>query len=90
MTKDELIVAVAESSGETKAAVGRVLDALAGEVTVALAVGQQVDVPGLVRLKRVAKPARTGRNPRTGETIQIAARNAVTAKPVAALARAVN
>lgn len=90
MTKEELVAAVAATAGESKAATARVLDALASEVTAALAAGQQVDVPGLVRLTRTAKAARLGRNPRTGETIEIAARNAVTAKPVAALGRAVN
>ena len=74
-TKTQIIAALAEKSGATKAQAKAVLEEL-----VALAVaGAKKDpkgfvVPGLGKLAVKKRPARTGRNPATGETIQIKAK----------------
>lgn len=49
-----------------------------------------VNIPGVGKLRVVHKEARQGRNPRTGETVQIPAKNVVTFKMSSTLAEAVN
>ena len=81
MTKAELIAEMQEkltgSLGLGKSAVERVLDALGEVAGAALAGGGEVPLPGLGKLKAKKRAARTGRNPRTGETIEIQAHTAV-------------
>ncbi|MDF2231059.1 HU family DNA-binding protein [Albimonas sp. CAU 1670] len=67
MKKDELVTALAEASGETKAAVTAVLGALNGVSESALKDGKSVTLPGIGKLEAVEKPAREVRNPQTGE-----------------------
>ncbi len=73
MNKSELVEAMANESGESKAAVSRVLDAFISTVTSALKSGDQVVVPGFGSFAIGHRSARTGRNPQTGATIQIKA-----------------
>lgn len=77
MNKAELIDALAEKhAGEvlSKAGFNRVLDTL-GEITQeALADGDEVTLPGIGKLTVKAKAARVGRNPRTGEAVEVPAR----------------
>lgn len=68
MKKDELVSAVAEASGETKASVNAVLAALSGVATSALQDGKSVSIPGVGKLEAAERAAREVRNPRTGET----------------------
>ncbi|OWY39034.1 DNA-binding protein [Xenophilus sp. AP218F] len=76
MTKAELIAALAEKSGMTKTDVLRVLGAFDQVLLDALAAGDEVTtVAGKFKVKESA--ARSGRNPKTGETIQIAAKRKV-------------
>lgn len=67
MKKDELVTALAEASGETKASVNAVLGALVGVTETALKDGKAVSLPGLGKFEAADKPAREVRNPQTGE-----------------------
>lgn len=73
MNKSELIDAIAESAGLTKAQSGKALDAAVEAVTNALKAGDEVTLVGFGSFYVADREERTGRNPRTGETIKIAA-----------------
>lgn len=73
MNKSELIEAIANGSGVTKADANRVLDTFMTTVTEALKSGDQVVLPGFGSFSTGNRSARTGRNPQTGQTIQIRA-----------------
>ena len=73
MNKAELVNAVAEKSGQPASAVGAVLQAFEDVVVGAVASGGKVQIPGFLAFERADRAARTGRNPATGEEIQIAA-----------------
>ena len=73
LNRSELITAVAERSGVTQSDADSVLNALGDVLVEAVGKGEAVKLPGLLTLERVERAARTGRNPRTGETLQIAA-----------------
>lgn len=73
MNKSELIDAVAGSTGESKRVVGGVVDALIDQVQKNVKKGEKVTLPGFGTFERRHRAARTGRNPQTGETIQVAA-----------------
>lgn len=90
MNKAELIDAVAESADISKAAASRAVDGMVAAITSALQKGDQVAMVGFGTFSVKARAARTGRNPRTGETIQIAASNNPTFKAGKALKDAVN
>jgi DNA-binding protein HU-beta len=75
MNKSELINAIAEESGLTKADAGRALDATLTSVTNALKAGDSISLIGFGTFSVKARSARTGRNPQTGEAIQIKASN---------------
>lgn len=77
MNKTELIDAIAADSDESKAAVQRILDALIDNVTSAVAKGDSVQLVGFGTFASGSRAARTGRNPRTGEEIKIAAAKTV-------------
>ena len=90
MKKVELVEAVAKAAGLTKADAGRAIDATLDEIKEALAKGDKIPLVGFGTFAVSKRSAREGRNPRTGETVKIAARNAVTFKAGAALKDAVN
>lgn len=73
MNKSELINAIAEESGLTKADAGRALDATISSVSSALKSGDSISLIGFGTFSVKERSARTGRNPQTGETIQIKA-----------------
>ena len=73
MNKSELVEAIAHGSGVTKADANRVLDTFMTTVTSALKKGDQVVLPGFGSFSTGNRSARTGRNPQTGQTIQIKA-----------------
>lgn len=73
MNKSELVDAVAQSADLSKAAAGRAVDAVISSISGALAKGDQVTVVGFGTFLVRKREARTGRNPRTGATINIAA-----------------
>jgi DNA-binding protein HU-beta len=72
VNKAQLIDAIAESSDLTKSMAGQALDAFIGSVTKALAAGDSVALVGFGTFSVKSRAARTGRNPKTGEPIQIA------------------
>lgn len=90
MNKAELIDAVASAADLSKADAGRAVDAVVDSVTGALRRGEQVSVVGFGTFSVKHRAARAGRNPRTGETIQIAASNVPGFKAGKALKDAVN
>lgn len=90
MNKSELISAMAEKSGLTKADAGKALDALMESVTEGLTSGDRIALVGFGSWTVEERSARTGRNPRTGEEIQIPAKKVVKFKPGAGLSDAVN
>ena len=73
MTKAELIEAMAEAAGITKAQAGRALEGMLEAITEALKRGEQVTLVGFGTFTVRERAARTGRNPQTGETIRIKA-----------------
>jgi DNA-binding protein HU-beta len=90
MNKAELIDSVASAADLSKADAGRAVYALVNSVTAALKRGEQVSVIGFGTFSVKHRAARAGRNPRTGETIQISASNVPGFKAGKALKDAVN
>ena len=90
MNKAELIEAVAAEANLSKADAGRAVDAVVDSISSALSKGQQVSVVGFGTFSVKHRAARTGRNPRTGESIQIPASNVPGFKAGKALKDAVN
>ncbi|WOI54208.1 HU family DNA-binding protein [Parvularcula sp. LCG005] len=73
MNKNEFVDRVADLSGMTKADSGRAVDAVFDAITEALKKGDDVRLVGFGTFSASKRAAREGRNPRTGETIQIKA-----------------
>jgi DNA-binding protein HU-beta len=90
MNKSDLVDAIAESAGLSKADAGRALDAFVDTVTDALKAGDGVSLVGFGTFSVRDRAARTGRNPRTGDTIQIKASKNPAFKAGKALKDAVN
>jgi DNA-binding protein HU-beta len=90
MNKGDLIENVADETGLSKADSGRAVDAVVGAVTKTLSSGGQVSLVGFGTFSVKRRAARQGRNPRTGETIQIKASNVPGFKAGKALKDAVN
>ncbi len=90
MNKSELIDAIASDSGLSKADAGRSLDGFTSAITNALKDGGSVSMVGFGTFSVKHREARTGRNPRTGESIQIKASNNPAFKAGKALKDAVN
>jgi len=74
MNKTDLIAAVAEKSGLSKAVAGKTLDAMLEAITADLADGGTVQLIGFGTFVTRKREARTGRNPQTGKEMEIAAR----------------
>ena len=90
MNKSELIDAIAASADLPKAAAGRALDAVVDSITDALKKDDSVSLVGFGTFSVKARAARTGRNPQTGEPINIAAAKIPSFKAGKALKDAVN
>ncbi|MGB9598274.1 MAG: HU family DNA-binding protein [Minisyncoccales bacterium] len=75
--KKELIESISQKNELPKAQAGRVLETLVEEIKSALKSGKKVNLMGLGILRVAERKARMGRNPKTGETIQIPAKKAV-------------
>ena len=73
LNKSELVSAIAAKSDLTKAQAENALNAFQEVLVESLGKGEAVKVTGLLSVERVERAARTGRNPRTGEEIQIPA-----------------
>jgi DNA-binding protein HU-beta len=81
MTKQQFIDAVAAETGQTKAESERTLDAILNTAGQALAKGERIEFRGFGIFAVKDTKARTGRNPRTGEAVTIAASRKVTFRP---------
>ena len=90
MNKSELSEGVATAADLSKADAARAVDGVIATVTEALKSGGQVTVVGFGTFLVRHRDARSGRNPRTGETIQIKASNVPAFKAGKALKDAVN
>ena len=77
MNKSELVAAIAAETGESQAAVNRVIDSMFDLIGNSIKKGNKVTIPGYLSVDKGRRAARTGRNPQTGATIQIAAANTV-------------
>lgn len=75
MTKNELIKAVATTTGLNNAEATKALDAVLDSVVEAVAANDEVRLVGFGTFGSVKREARVGRNPRTGEPLNIAASN---------------
>lgn len=90
MNKSELIDAVAAAADLSKADSARAVDGVIATITEALKGGDPVTVVGFGTFLVRSREARTGRNPRTGESIEIAASKVPSFKAGKALKDAVN
>lgn len=81
MNKIELIAAVAEKAGMTKVDARKAIDAVLEVSKEELKKGDKIALVGFGTLGVVNRPARQGRNPRTGKTIKIDAKKIVRFKP---------
>ena len=81
MNKGELIAGMDEESGVSKADAEKVLNAFLSQVEKALCAGDKVQLTGFGSFEVRERAARTGRNPHTGETIEIAAAKVPAFKP---------
>ena len=90
MKKSEMIEALANETGLTKADATRALDAMMKGITEGLKKEGKVTLTGFVTFTAKQKPAKTGRNPKTGEAVKIPARVAATIKAGSKLKEALN
>jgi len=90
MNKTELITGMAEKAEISKKDAEKVLNAFTNIVADTLVDGNRVAITGFGTFEVVERAARTGRNPQTGETIQIAASKSPKFKPAKALKNVVN
>ena len=90
MNKNELIDAIAAATDLPKSSAARALDAVVDNITESLQKGDQVSLVGFGTFLVKHRNARTGRNPKTGAAIEIAASNVPSFKPGKALKEAVN
>lgn len=73
MNKNELVAKVADQSGLSKKDAEKALAAVLDTITAALVAGDKVQLVGFGTFETKQREARTGRNPRSGETIEIPA-----------------
>jgi DNA-binding protein HU-beta len=90
MNRKELVETVARETGLTAAQADAALGAVVNGVVSAVANGDKVTVPGFGTFERRHRAARSGRNPQTGEAMEIAASEAPAFKPAAAFKQAVS
>jgi DNA-binding protein HU-beta len=90
MNKAEFVDAVADAAELSKMEAARAVEAMVGAITKALKKGDAVTLVGFGTFQVRDRGARTGRNPRTGDTINIAASKNPTFKAGKALRDAVN
>ena len=73
ISRNDLVAALASKAGTSKAEADAVLSSFSEILLDSVAKGEKVSIPGILSVERVARAARTGRNPSTGETIYIPA-----------------
>lgn len=90
MNKNELVASMADKTGMKKTEMEKALKAFTDTVVEVLKKDDKIQLVGFGTFEVNKKPAREGRNPRTGETMKIAAQNAPKFKPGKALKDALN
>ncbi|MDQ0415903.1 DNA-binding protein HU-beta [Thermoactinomyces sp. DSM 45891] len=90
MNKSELVERVAESTGKSKKEASAVVDSVLQAIAEALVSGDKVTLVGFGNFEVKERAARMGRNPQTGEEIQIEASKVPAFKPGKQLKDAVN
>lgn len=90
MNKSELCARVADAASMSRTGAEAAVSVMFSAIADALAAGETVAIAGFGAFSTKERPARTGRNPRTGETISIAASPAPAFKAAKALRNAVN
>ncbi|MCY0906527.1 HU family DNA-binding protein [Arthrobacter sp. H14-L1] len=75
--RSELVAEVAAKADTSQTAVNAMLDALFSVFESSVSAGEKITIPGWLAVERTDRAARTGRNPQTGEAIQIAAGHSV-------------
>jgi DNA-binding protein HU-beta len=88
MNRNELVDAVAQRSGESKSTVDSILTAFDATLVEAVSKKEEVKITGLFTLDTAERSARQGRNPQTGESIDIAAATVARLRPGARLKNA--
>ena len=89
MNKTELRDAIAQHADLTNAQADKALEAVITSITSTVAKGEKVTLPGFGTFESRERSARTGRNPQTGETMEIAASVAPAFKPASGFKQAV-
>lgn len=84
MNKGDLISAVASATGAKSMDAKVTVEMFSSIFRLALLAGDEVTLPGVGKLKVHTRPARTGRNPKTGEPIEIQSKRVVKFTPAAA------
>ena len=90
MNKGQLVASIAEQAGLTQSQAEAALTATLDTIGGALKDGDSVSLIGFGTFSVNERPAREGRNPRTGETIQIAAKTVAKFKPGKKLSESLN
>lgn len=90
MNKGDLVRHVAGETGMSRAAAGAAVDAVLSGIAGSLVRGEPVGLPGFGAFAARHRPARSARNPRTGETIAVAASTTAAFRPGKALRDALN
>ncbi len=90
MNKSDMIDAIASGADLSKVSAGKALDAMLNALTQALASGDSATFVGFGTFEVKTRAARTGRNPKTGEPLEIAASKVPNFKPGKLLKDAVN
>ncbi len=90
MNKSEIVGHVADRTGVGRSAAGDAVDAVFEAIAETLTRGEEVRIVGFGTFGTRSRPARTGRNPRTGESLNIAASTTPTFKAGKPLRDAVN
>lgn len=80
-TKDDIAQHISTTHGISKGHAKDYLNSALGYIVSCVAEGEEVSVHGFGKFSRKTRPARAGRNPRTGETVQIPAKTALGFKP---------
>jgi len=90
MTKDDLIKAIADQTQLAKKEASQALKAILETIEQSLSQGEEISIVGFGSFKVVKREQRTGRNPRTGDSITIPATKVVRFSPGKALKEATN
>ncbi|MAT19163.1 HU family DNA-binding protein [uncultured Schumannella sp.] len=77
LNKSDLVAKIAAETNQSQATVASVVDSFFNVVAESVGSGTKVAIPGWISFEQISRAARAGRNPATGETIQIAASKGV-------------